>query len=77
MLRAERIAKRRRLVEETLAGVERTSGASLSALLPEQQAVRLGLSKGRFAILLAKGSACPVPSGPPIRVIMLRCGSFM
>ena len=37
----------------------------------------IGLSRGRFAILLARGSACPVPSGPPIRVIMLRCGSFM
>jgi len=39
MLRAERIAKRRRLCEEALAEVEQKSGVCLSVLLPEQQAV--------------------------------------
>ena len=39
LLRAERIAKRRRLVEEALAEVERKSGTSFSALVPKQQAV--------------------------------------
>lgn len=39
MLRAERIAKRRRLCQEALTEVEQKSGVSLSSLLPEQQAV--------------------------------------
>ena len=50
MLRAERIAKRRRLCEEALAEVEQKSGVSLSALLPEQQAVLFAATQALRAV---------------------------
>ena len=55
MLRAERIAKRRRLVEETLAEVEHKSGVSLTALLPEQQAVLFAATQVLAAVSSVPG----------------------
>ena len=55
MLRAERIAKRRRLVEETLAEVEQKSGAALSALLPEQRAVLFAATQVLTAVSSVPG----------------------
>ena len=50
MLRAERIEKRRRQVETTLAEVEQKSGVSLSTLRPEQQAVLFAATQVLLAV---------------------------
>ena len=55
MLRAERIAKRRRLVEETLVEVEQKSGVALSALLPEQRAVLFAATQVLTAVSSVPG----------------------
>lgn len=68
MLRAERIAKRQRLCDQTLAELEQRSQVSLAELLPEQRAVL-------FAALQVLAVLAPVPTLRRfVGYFLLHCG---